>query len=195
MARSRLHCFPKHDEAPEEMGAWSEVKEYFTWYTHHSDANRWGYWSVKIIQITLAAAISLSAALGAAVWVPGVLGALILATESISQLFQFHRNYVAYRSAAETLRSEAWFYKTSSGPYARSKEPARLLAERVMATVTQEGTAWEETMRNSYLTVGDGRTAEEEQQPAAPQEPEAEDVDESNVTEPDRQLVRAGDGA
>ncbi len=94
-----------------------------------------------MLQIVVAAAIPVVAALGAAAAVAGSLGAVIVVVEGLQQLFQYQQKWVGYRATAEALKHEKFLYLSNAGPY-RADDPEALLAERVEARVPTEHAAW-----------------------------------------------------
>jgi hypothetical protein len=96
----------------------------------------------KIAQLTVAAAVSVSAAAHAGAVFTAVLGALILILEGVQALFGWQQNWVNYRNNAETLQSEQHLFQASAGPYADATAPKQLLAERVEGLLSSERSGW-----------------------------------------------------
>jgi uncharacterized protein DUF4231 len=116
------------------------------WYDLHSGRQRRAFYSLKIVTIIAAATIPLLAAiLPNGHWnqiVTSSLGALIVVIEGIQQLFQFHTNWILYRSTCESLRREKYLYLGNAGPYAAAQNSHALLAERVESLISKELAGW-----------------------------------------------------
>jgi len=138
---------PLRDEgaAPPPTGpVWDRLEDQLAWYDAKSgDARRW-YQSLKVVQIVIAAAIPVAVAAGASKTVPAALGAAVVVIEGIQQLFQFHGNWIRYRTAAESLKREKYLYLAKAGQYATADEPEALLAETVERIASKEGASWSE---------------------------------------------------
>src|SRR3954466_11152167 len=97
---------------------------------------------VKIAQLTVAAAVPVAAAAHAGAVITAALGAFILILEGVQALFGWQQNWVSYRRTAEALQSERHLYAATAGPYSRSGNPKRLLAERVEGLLSAENQGW-----------------------------------------------------
>jgi hypothetical protein len=124
------------------------------WYDKKSVSNQSHYKTLKIFQLITAAIIplvpvflsispySISSAYGAII--TSVLGALILVIESIQGLYQFHSNWISYRSTCEELKHEKFLWLAGAGHYANKnvQNPTNLLAERIESIVSKEHAKW-----------------------------------------------------
>uniref|UniRef100_UPI0024572C7C DUF4231 domain-containing protein n=1 Tax=Nocardia cyriacigeorgica TaxID=135487 RepID=UPI0024572C7C len=61
--------------------------------------------------------------------------------EGAQQLFQWHTNWMLYRSTAEALKHEKFLYLASTGPYA-GPDARAVLAARVESLVSDTNTTW-----------------------------------------------------
>jgi Protein of unknown function (DUF4231) len=111
------------------------------WYDAHAVRARIGYWSIKVIQLVLGAAVPVVAGVHAPAEITGSLGALIVVLEGIQQLFQFHENWIRYRLTATNLTRERNMYEARVGDYAGAN-PAARLALAVENIVNSEATSW-----------------------------------------------------
>jgi Protein of unknown function (DUF4231) len=62
--------------------------------------------------------------------------------EGLLQAYQYHKNWITYRSTAESLKHEKYLYLARADAYAHSKNPLRLLAERIEGLISQEHARW-----------------------------------------------------
>jgi hypothetical protein len=116
------------------------------WYDIHSGRQRRSFYSLKFMTIVAAAAIPLLAAILSNQHlnqiVTSSLGALIVVSEGIQQLFQLQTNWILYRSTCEGLKREKYLYLGTAGSYAASQNPHSLLAERIESLISQELAGW-----------------------------------------------------
>ena len=120
----------------------ARLEDQINWYDRKSANSRIWHMRLKIGTLLCAAAIPLSAAIGAQAYVGGGLGVLVVVIEGFQQLFQFHANWVSYRGTCESLKHEKYLFLALAGPYAAAANPQRMLAERVEATVSVENAKW-----------------------------------------------------
>src|SRR5690349_10322751 len=114
-------------------------------FDHKAGVNRAFYFSVKVVQIVLAAAVPVAASAHAPTPFTGGLGAVIVVLEGIQQLCQWHANWIRYRRTAELLRRELFMYRASVGDYATAKDPVALLAQRLDHAEAAEVAGWSST--------------------------------------------------
>jgi hypothetical protein len=138
---------------PEQSGsaAWTAYRDQFTSYSHGARTNRLSYQSARIISLTAAAAVTVSAGLSATPWVTASLGALIVVLEGLQQLFQWHENWIAYRQATETMRQHAIDFAAGVAPYDSADGRDRLarLALLRRDVALRESGGWAGRMRSA----------------------------------------------
>ena len=66
---------------------------------------------------------------------------LAIATASL-KAFKFEENWISYRTVAETLKKEKYYYDAGSTEYATTEDKKRLFVERVEALISSENTLW-----------------------------------------------------
>jgi Protein of unknown function (DUF4231) len=119
------------------------------WYDRKSGTNQRCYKVFKVVVLIVAALIPLLSGVQVPVlwvpvsaWVLGAMGAAIAVIESVQQLYQFHGNWISYRSTCEALRHEKYLYLAKAGPYVTAVDAHAVLAERVESLVSQENAKW-----------------------------------------------------
>lgn len=120
----------------------TRIEDQLGYYERTAARSQKNFRTVKVAQLTVAAAVPVAAAAGASAVLIAVLGALILILEGVQALFNWQQNWVTYRHTAEALRSEQHLFAAVAGPYADSKNPERLLAERVEGLLSSEHSGW-----------------------------------------------------
>ncbi len=118
------------------------------WYDAKSRQCQLRFKGLKAIVISSAAAIPVVAAFDVKVYVAGILGAVVVVTEGLLQAYQYHQNWITYRSTAEALKHEKYLYLARADVYAGSKNPLRLLAERIEGLISQEHARWISSRRH-----------------------------------------------
>ena len=121
------------------MPTWTRLTEQIDWYNRKAGTNQRQYKAIKLTQIVLGALVPVVAAInGSSRVILGALGAGVVVLEAIQQLFQFHRNWIAYRATCEALKREQHLFLVAGGEYANVPNPTVLLAERLEALISRE---------------------------------------------------------
>jgi hypothetical protein len=123
------------------------LDDQIAWYDAKSRECQLRYKSLKAVVIAGAAAIPAVAAFDVPVYVAGILGAVVVVVEGLLQAYQYHKNWITYRSTAESLKHEKYLYLARADAYGHSKNPLRLLAERIEGLISQEHARWISTRR------------------------------------------------
>lgn len=126
------------------------LEDQIQWYDQRSGYNQRMFKGMKTVTIVISVSIPLFAAYSSykpisgplIALIAGTLGAVIVLLEAIQQLNQYHHNWIAYRSTAETLKHEKYLFLSTAGPDAAADIPKALLAERVESSVSQEHAKW-----------------------------------------------------
>ena len=115
------------------------------WYSRQSSRNQAWYKSLRLMEIVCAALIPFLSGLGekvpAGAWIIGTLGALIAISAAAGSLFNFHENWIQYRSTAERLKHERLLFLTGTKPY-DDRDRFDELVQRVEALISKETSSW-----------------------------------------------------
>jgi hypothetical protein len=120
----------------------ARLESQINWYDEKSLDNQKTYKVCKIIEMIAAAIIPFAAGYSAPAFFTGGLGVIIVVLEGVQQLFQYHNNWIAYRSTCESLKHEKYLYLGNAGPYLKVEDKIALLAERVESLVSKEHAKW-----------------------------------------------------
>jgi hypothetical protein len=151
------------DELPDPADAtlsgtevWTAYRDQFATYSHGARTNRVAYQTARILSLTAAASVTVSAGLSAAPWVTASLGGLIVVLEGLQQLFQWHENWIAYRQATETMRQHAIDFVSGVAPYDSTDGSDRLarLALLRRDVALRESGGWAGRMRSAAKPAG-----------------------------------------
>jgi len=118
------------------------LQDQIEWYDRNSGQNQKAFKCLKISTIVAAALIPAFAGFPKLQWITAGLGVLIVVMEGLQQLYQYHSNWIAYRSTCESLKHEKFLYLAIAGPYSVAQDPHALLAERIESLVSQEHAKW-----------------------------------------------------
>jgi hypothetical protein len=133
---------------PAEDPTWDRLEDQIGWYSRKSrEAQRLYKW-LKLLEIAVAAALPVVAAVHSPVWVTGGLAAVIVVLEGAQHVYQFQEHWITYRSTAEELKHERYLYVAQAGPYADDDRHSQL-AERLEGLVSQEHARWTYSHRSS----------------------------------------------
>jgi hypothetical protein len=121
---------------------WERLTGQLDWYDRNATKNQQWFKVLKLSQIVLGGLVPVVAAADGSRVLLGAFGAGVVVLEAIQQLYQFHRNWISYRSTAEALKREKHLYEVGGGEYAAAPEPKVLLAERLEALISRETGDW-----------------------------------------------------
>jgi len=137
------------------------LEDQIAWYDRKSAHCQQRFKWLKALEMVAAAAIPVVAAFGVPVYVAGILGALVVVTEGLLHVNQYHQNWITYRSTAEALKHEKYLFLARADVYAGSTRPLRLLAERIEGLISQEHARWVSSRRQH----ADAEEEDEEEPP------------------------------
>jgi hypothetical protein len=114
------------------------------WYSKRSQSAQTWFKGLKIVQLVTAGIIPLLGIFNIPLRdkMTAVPGLVTLIAQGLQQLYQFHANWLSYRSTAEALKHEKFLYLAGAGPYAKVDNALPLLAERSEALILQEHLKW-----------------------------------------------------
>lgn len=150
-------------EAGEGNPTLQRLEDQIAWYDRQSARCQQRFKVLKALELAAAAAIPVVAGFGVPVYVAGILGAVVVVTEGVLHVNQYHQNWITYRSTAESLKHEKYLFLAGADVYSGSRKPLRLLAERIEGLISQEHARWISSRRHHT----DAEEDEEEPPPDA----------------------------
>lgn len=132
---------------------WQQLQAQFRWYDREATRARLVYYVLKVLALVLASAVTVLAAIEAPGALTAALAAGVVVLEAVQQVFQFHSNWISYRTSAEALRQHAFLYVAEVGPYAERSTRRGRLAETVHTLTSGESAAWASTMRHAAAPI------------------------------------------
>jgi len=118
------------------------LEHQISWYNKKSIFNQTWFRLLKIVEIIFAALIPFASGFRWPATLIALLGVFIVIIEGVQSLFQFHHNWITYRSTCEYLKHEKYLFLALAGPYRDAEKPTALLAERIETLVSQEHAKW-----------------------------------------------------
>ena len=119
------------------------------WYSSKAAINKKWYRGYQIAIATLSALTTVTIALGmhesdGNAWhIASLVGsAAVAALAGLQKAFRFHENWVEYRTTAEQLKKERYYYEFRCGEYSTTESVDRLFVERVEALISRQHTLW-----------------------------------------------------
>jgi hypothetical protein len=72
--------------------------------------------------------------------ISSIIGGIIVVITGLTQLEKYQENWILYRTSAELLKKEKYFFENSAGEYSKADGPEKdkLLVERVESIVSAE---------------------------------------------------------
>lgn len=119
-------------------------EDQINWYETRSAKNKKFYtlfqWGVIVLSATLPVLIvSLTRRLK---WVTATIAAILAIGTAGLKTFKFQENWINYRTIAETLKKEKYFYEAGLNDYRDSSDKESLFVERVESLISREHSLW-----------------------------------------------------
>jgi hypothetical protein len=122
------------------------LEDQINWYDLKSQQAQRRFKVMKAFVLGGAASIPVLAGFEAPIYVAGIIGAVVVVLEGLLHAYQYHTNWLTYRSAAEALKREKYLYLAKADVYSRSRDPLGLLALRIEGVISQEHGRWIATL-------------------------------------------------
>lgn len=129
------------------------VERQIDWYNRRSRWNKRWFISLQIVILIASAAVPvivlMPLVLAENMWIRiiiSVLGSLTAVLTGITSLLQFRKNWIDYRTTAESLKSEKFMFQTKTGPY-NADDDYSMFVERVEALISREHKDWKQHLR------------------------------------------------
>jgi uncharacterized membrane protein YbaN (DUF454 family) len=129
----------------------TRLEDQLHWYSEKAGKNKKRFYAMQIIIIVTGASISIvnglrvsDALLGYIGVFSAILGAVVIIVTALLQLFKSQENWILYRTTAELLKKEKFYYLNSVGEYAglSSEQKEKMLVERVETIVSSESSKY-----------------------------------------------------
>ncbi|RUM31372.1 MAG: DUF4231 domain-containing protein [Aquifex sp.] len=144
-------------ETFEELEDWyleNRLEDQIKWYDSKSVEKQKRYKFIKAGEIIFSGLIPFLVILGQNssifYYLTALSGVVTTILAAFNSLGKYHELWLEYRTTAETLKHEKYFYITKAGPYRNleREEAFILLVERVESLISRENTQW-------ILNIGD----------------------------------------
>ena len=130
----------------------NRVEQQINWYDRKSTYNKNWFYSLQIIVLVMSAAVPVVSILSTvfeSIWIRvgiGILGAIAAIATGIISVYQFRKNWIEYRTTAESLKYEKYMFKTKTGLYTESGT-FPVFVERIEALISKEHKNWEQHLK------------------------------------------------
>jgi hypothetical protein len=132
---------------------WARLTGQIAWFSRSSHQAQRAYKTVKTVQVVVGAIVTVIAALSVPAPVTASVSALVVIAEGVQQVFQWHTNWLSYRSTAEALKHEKFLYLAESDPYS-GPDRRQVLARRIENILAQENVQWRADSDSDKSTAG-----------------------------------------
>ena len=124
-------------------------RDQLKWYSDKSADNKKWYYRYQVAIALLSGIVTVTVALGmreqaASGWhiASLIASAMVAALAGLQKAFRFHENWVEYRTTAEQLKKEGYYYEFRCGDYSVAESADRLFVERVESLISRQNTLW-----------------------------------------------------
>ena len=137
--------------ASESLGQYfsERYQDQLKWYSDKSADNKKWYRRYQIAIAALSGIVTVTVALGMREQAAGgwhiaslIASAMVAALAGLQKAFRFHENWVEYRTTAEQLKKEGYYYEFRCGDYSAAESADRLFVERVESLISRQNTLW-----------------------------------------------------
>ena len=117
------------------------------WYSDKSGINKklyqWFQWGAIVLSASIP--VLVVSFEGNYKWITVILSIVLAIATSGLKTFKFQENWVGYRTIAETLKKEKYYYGAELNEYASADDKEQLFVERVETVISRENTLWVST--------------------------------------------------
>jgi hypothetical protein len=129
------------------------VDDQIDWYDRRSKFNQRSYKYLSLLEVALAGFIPLLVGHVSILsteykWIIGGFGLAISILSAMTAIYKFQENWISYRSTAEMLKHEKYFYLTRSSPYDGS-DSFDLFVKRIEVVISSENSNWVKNFNRS----------------------------------------------
>lgn len=118
------------------------------WYDNKSAIMKQRYLFWKSVTFTSGACMPFMVAISISKWFTGLLGVVVVISESVLSVFNYHDLWVEYRKNTEMLQKELVMFQTRTGVYRESDFPFADLVERSETLISNENINWANLTKN-----------------------------------------------
>lgn len=125
----------------------NRVDSQINWLSERSSQNKKWHYGLRFLTLLFSAAMPLLVSYSYT-WVKLLAGTAsfgVALTVGTNSLFKFHDNWIRYRTASESLKSEKWRYQTKTAPY--DTVGFEHFVDRVETFLQEENSSWALTIQ------------------------------------------------
>ena len=114
------------------------------WYGKRSRTNKkiyvWFQWIIIVLSTTIPALVLMTDENNK--WIAAIFSVILAIAASGLKAFKFQENWLNYRTVAETLKKEKYYYNTDLFEYATVEDKEQFFVERVERIISKENSLW-----------------------------------------------------
>lgn len=118
----------------------SQVNWYDTRARRHKKCHDYFQWLVIVLSISLPVVIMRVPPEWALI--PVVVSTMLAVATTAARAFKFQENWLNYRTIAEALRKEQYYYDAGANGYSEAESREKLFVERVESLISRENILW-----------------------------------------------------
>ena len=114
------------------------------WYNEKANYNKKVYQGLQTLVIIFSVITPILVIIGEGWlrWFAVVSSGIVAIGAALLQTFQYHENWINYRTTRETLAKEIHYYNAKLFGYEEAEDPEALFVERVEAVISRENICW-----------------------------------------------------
>lgn len=127
----------------------SRVNDQINWYSKKSTFNQKRYKSLFVLQLIFSSSIPVLVIFSNNFYLKiiiAILGALVTAVNSVIVAFKYFENWTNYRTTAESLKKEKYFFTTKTGIY--KNDDFNLFVKNIENLISKENNIWRRELKN-----------------------------------------------
>lgn len=124
----------------------NRYRDQLSWYSKRSRQYKKWYHCLQVAIILLAAFLpGMTALVPEKLWIITLMSSLLAFLTAILKAFNFQEDWISYRTTAEALKREKYYYDAKIGDYSTTKNAEQLFVDRIEDLMSIENTFWTET--------------------------------------------------
>lgn len=125
------------------------VEDQIKWYSKRSIFNQSRYKFLFILQLIFSSSITVLVIFSDNFYLKiiiAILGVLVTAINSLIVAFKYFENWTSYRTTAESLKKEKYFFTTKTGIY--KSDDFNLFVKNIEGLISKENSNWRRELKN-----------------------------------------------
>ena len=123
------------------------VDNQIKWYSKKSTTYKNWFYGIRTIEVLFAAGLPVMLCIDNTLpkYLAPTVSLVIVVCASITSLYSWQKQWVLYRTTAESLKHEKYLYLVGASPYNNAAIKLSLLAQNVESLISSENSVWRRT--------------------------------------------------